>query len=70
MECGSPVSDIVYAWFPEDLIEKYGGSAGLTGPTYDQLYFPNGVADDIAEELRDLLTDTPTAAQRLSKLMP
>jgi hypothetical protein len=48
---GWPTEDEL-RWFPEDLIEKYGGSVDLTGPDYDQLYFPPGVADDIAEELR------------------
>ena len=48
---GWPTEDEL-SWFPKDLIEKYGGSADYTGPNYDQLYFPQGVADDIAEELR------------------
>jgi hypothetical protein len=48
---GWPAEDEV-SWFPDDLIEKYGGSAEYTGPNYDHLFFPKGVADDIAEELR------------------
>jgi hypothetical protein len=36
---GWPTEDEL-SWFPEDLIEKYGGSVDLTGPNYDQLYFP------------------------------
>lgn len=48
---GWPTEDEL-SWFPEDLIEKYGARADRTGPNYDQLYFPEGVADDIAEDLR------------------
>ena len=48
---GWPTEDEL-SWFPEDLIEKYGGSAEGSGPDYDQLFFPEGVADDIAEDLR------------------
>ena len=48
---GWPTEDEL-RWFPKELIEKYGGSAEYTGPNYDQLYFPEGVADAIAEELR------------------
>lgn len=48
---GWPTEDEL-SWFPKDLIEKYGGSIDLTGPDYDQLYFPPGVAEDLAEELR------------------
>jgi hypothetical protein len=48
---GWPTEDEL-SWFPKDLIDKYNGNADYTGPNYDQLYFPEGVADDIAEELR------------------
>jgi hypothetical protein len=48
---GWPTEDEL-SWFPKDLIDKYNGNADYTGPNYDQLYFPAGVADDIAEVLR------------------
>jgi hypothetical protein len=48
---GWPAEDEL-AWFPEDLIDKYGGSAEYSGPNYDHLFFPEGVDDQIAEELR------------------
>lgn len=48
---GWPTEDEL-SWFPDDLIEKYGGTVELTGPNYDQLYFPADVADDIDNELR------------------
>ena len=48
---GWPTEDEL-SWFPDDLIDKYDGSVDLTGPNYNQLYFPEGVADDIAQELR------------------
>ena len=48
---GWPTEDEL-SWFPEDLIDKYGGSAERSGPDYDQLFFPEGVADAITGELR------------------
>lgn len=40
------------SWFPKDLIDRYNGTVDITGPNDDQLFFPDGVADAIAEELR------------------
>ncbi len=48
---GWPAEDEL-SWFPDDLIEKYGGSVDYTGPNYDNLYLPKSAADDIAEDLR------------------
>jgi hypothetical protein len=39
-------------WFPEDLIDKYGGEVEWANANYDQLFLPGEAADDIAEELR------------------
>jgi hypothetical protein len=39
-------------WFPEDLIDKYGGHVEWANANYDQLYLPGEAADEIAEELR------------------
>ena len=39
-------------WFPEDLIDKYGGEVDRDNPNYDQLFLPGDAADEIAEELR------------------
>lgn len=39
-------------WFPEDLIDKYGGDVDWANPNYDNLSLPGDAADDIADELR------------------
>jgi hypothetical protein len=39
-------------WFPEDLIDKYGGAVDWANPNYDQLSLPGDAAEEIAEELR------------------
>ncbi|ORB12998.1 hypothetical protein [Mycobacterium noviomagense] len=39
-------------WFPQDLIDEYGGEVEWANGNYDQLYLPGVFADDIAEELR------------------
>lgn len=57
---GWPTEDEL-RWFPDDLIDKYGGviekyngTADHTGLHYDQLYFPGDVDPDaIAADLRD-----------------
>jgi len=40
------------SWFPEDLIEKYGGKADTAGPNYEQLILPAEAAEAIATDLR------------------
>ena len=39
-------------WFPDDLIDKYGGEVDWANPNYDQLFLPGDAADEIADELR------------------
>jgi hypothetical protein len=39
-------------WFPEDLIDKYGGEVDWANPNYDNLFLPGDAADEIADELR------------------
>ena len=46
-----PPSDAL-DWFPEDLIDKYGGEIDWDNPNHNQLFLPREAADDIADELR------------------
>jgi hypothetical protein len=39
-------------WFPEDLIDKYGGEVDWGNPNFDNLFLPGEAADEIANELR------------------
>ena len=39
-------------WFPEDLIEKYGGSIEHSMASDDSLYLPAAAAEEIAADLR------------------
>ena len=39
-------------WFPQDLIDKYGGEVDWANANYDNLSLPDDAADDIADELR------------------
>lgn len=40
-----------WRWFPEDLIDKYGGAVDWANANYDELNIPGDAADEIAEEL-------------------
>lgn len=41
-------------WFPEGLIDKYGGEVDWGNPNYDNLFLPGEAADEIADDLRTL----------------
>lgn len=40
------------SWFPEDLLEKYGGHDDSANPNRDQLFLPSDAAEEIADDLR------------------
>lgn len=46
-----PPSDAL-EWFPDDLIDKYGGEIDWGNPNHNQLFLPGEAANEIADELR------------------